>query len=94
MQIPESMQVTLSLEDDNIPEVFKEFNPVVYQEGNSFCVLLGENPQSGIFGYGKTTALAVADWVNRFNQRMVEHKKGDELVNFVRKMRKENKDEK
>ena len=45
MQVPASMLVTVDFEDKAIPEAIREFRPAVYRDGESFCVLLGEDPK-------------------------------------------------
>ena len=83
MQVPESMLVTVDFEDKAIPEAIREFRPAVYRDGESFCVLLGEDPQAGIFGCGETRELALSDWLQHFNQRMSDHIPGDAIVQYV-----------
>ena len=61
MQVPESMLVTVDIEDKAVPEIIREFRPAVYRDGESFCVLLADDPQGGIFVCGETRELALSD---------------------------------
>lgn len=38
------------------------YRPAVYPDGNMWCALYGENLQEGVCGFGKTPALACADF--------------------------------
>ena len=61
MQLPASMLVPVDFEDKAIPEAIREFRPAVYRDGESFCVLLADDPQGGIFVCGETKELALSD---------------------------------
>lgn len=91
MQLPEEMLVAIDYEDDNIPLNAREFRPAVYKDGNSYCVLLGEDPQAGIFGCGETKEAALKDWDVHFSERIMMHAKGDELVQYIEDTRKVSK---
>jgi len=43
------------------------FKPRIYQDGNMHCVLLGENIQDGVAGFGETVQIAMVDFDNNFN---------------------------
>lgn len=91
MQLPDSMLVPVNFDDQNIPASAREFRPAVYRDGDSFCVLLGEDPQAGVFGCGDTPIKALQDWEVHFNERMEEHASGDELVQYIKDTRKTDK---
>lgn len=88
MQVPESLLVKVNYEDEHIPASAKEFRPAVYQDGDSYCALLGEDPQAGIFGCGATKQEALQDWDKHFSERMKDHPEGDELVQYIEDTRK------
>ena len=85
------MLIDIDYEGKDIPASAKEFRPAVYKDGDSFCVLLGEDPQAGIFGCGETTKAALEDWENHFNDRLQSHLQGDELVQYIEDTRKTSK---
>src|ERR1700712_3708672 len=87
MQVPESMIVLVDFEDKNIPAAAREFKPVMYHDGESYCCLLGEDPQVGIFGCGSTREQALEDWDKPFNERISNNPPGDELVGEISDLR-------
>jgi hypothetical protein len=88
MQVPEEMVVQINYEDSDIPETVRELRPAVYRDGDSFCVLLGPDPQAGIFGCGDTTDQALRDWDQHFTEHMENHPQNDELVEYIEERRK------
>jgi len=44
--------------------------PVIFQEGNPFCCLLGTDPQAGVFGCGDSLKEAIADWDQHLKERI------------------------
>ena len=48
-------------------EPFTVYRPKLYPDGNQWCVLLGDNLQSGLCGFGDTPRLAVEDFNRNFN---------------------------
>jgi hypothetical protein len=58
--------------------------PVVFREGDSFCCLLGHDPQTGVMGCGSTPDAAVQDWNDRLKQHLAEHDDDDYIVQYVR----------
>lgn len=41
---------------------FSLLKPKLYKEGNQWCVLYGDDIQSGIAGFGNSPHLAIMDW--------------------------------
>lgn len=37
-------------------------NPTLYKDGDSYCCILGPDPESGVIGCGRTPEKAVHDW--------------------------------
>ena len=87
MAVPDSMMVNINYEDSAIPASARKFRPAVYRDGEAFCVLLGEDPQAGIFGCGDSTQNAFRDWDEHFKQRLGNHEPGDELVQLIEAQR-------
>jgi hypothetical protein len=59
-------------------------HPVVFEEGNMFCCLLGPNPQTGVIGCGKTPHAAVLDWDSRLKKHLDTAGDADEVVQYVK----------
>lgn len=53
-----------------LPPAVKEFRPLVYQEGNAYCCVLGPNPQAGVAGCGSSPQDALMDWNEDFKRRI------------------------
>jgi len=45
----------------------KTFNLMPYKDGDQWCVLLGENLQEGIAGFGETPLKAILDFNTNFS---------------------------
>ena len=43
-------------------EPFALYRPRIYIDGDVWCVLYGDNLQDGVAGFGRSPALAVADF--------------------------------
>jgi hypothetical protein len=54
--------VDLNFEDRSLPEAVRMFRPVVWHDEFSICVLLGSDPEFGVFGCGDTLEKALNDW--------------------------------
>ena len=50
----------LALEQKLIP--FSTLKPKIHKDGNQWCVLLGENIQEGVVGFGDTPMKAILAW--------------------------------
>jgi hypothetical protein len=84
MQIPEDMKVDVDYDTVDLPDSAKILEPVVFKEGDSYCCLLGPDPQTGIFGCGDTAELAVEDWNKNLQDAMVHITEGDpEVLKYV-----------
>jgi hypothetical protein len=68
MQVPEEMKVNMDFQDESLPQSVKELRPLVWKDGDSFCCVLGSDPQLGIFGCGDTPTEALKDWDNHFQE--------------------------
>jgi hypothetical protein len=62
MEVDASRVIRLDYEAESLPKAVREFRPLVFQEGDLFCCVLGPNPQIGVFGCGATQEEAIKDW--------------------------------
>lgn len=83
MNVPDEMKVNINYEDDKLPEAIRTLRPVVYRDGDSFCCLLGPDPQEGIFGCGPTREEALIDWEANMRKRIIYHSPGDKMAQFI-----------
>lgn len=49
-----------------------ELRPRIFIDGNTWCVLYGENVQDGVAGFGKTPRLAVYDFNKAWDRPIPE----------------------
>ena len=47
------------------------YKPKLSVDGNMYCFLLGDDLQSGVAGFGKSPALAAADFNSNFSERLL-----------------------
>lgn len=84
MKIPESMIVRINYEEKELPSSVRELRPVVFKDGESYCCLLGPDPQEGIFGCGNTEKEALNDWKSSLEMRIDNLKEDDEVAQYVK----------
>jgi hypothetical protein len=82
MNIDESKRIAYDL--TKASEEAQKLEPVVFHEGDSYCCLLGPDPQEGIFGCGDNADEAVADWEQNLRKRLQKASDDDELVQYVK----------
>src|SRR5688572_2097420 len=83
MDVPQEMKVSINYEDKNLPPAVRTLRPVVFKEGDSFCCLLGPDPQEGVVGCGNTKEEALTDWEANMRKRIIYHRPGDELAQYI-----------
>jgi hypothetical protein len=86
MQVPEEMIVHLDFSAPELPKSASILSPVVFQDGDSYCCLLGKDPSVGIFGCASTPLGAVLDWENALNQRLQSAQANDKLAQYAKDM--------
>lgn len=84
MNVDEAMKVTIDFEHEDLPQDAKEFQPLVFKDGDRYCCLLGPNPTQGIVGWGETPKAAIADWSAQLQERIKVKNEDDEVATFVR----------
>ena len=62
LSVPDEMKVDIDYSNNEVPESVKTFQPLLFKDGNSYCCVLGPDPQQGIFGCGDTPIHALKDW--------------------------------
>jgi len=83
MNVPEDWKVAVNYDDPQLPKSVRTFRPMVYCEGENFCVLLGPDPQEGVYGCGATVEEALNDWDVQLKDRIQYHKEEDEVATFI-----------
>lgn len=84
MNVEESIKVEVDFTQEVLPKSARKLQPLVWKEGDSFCCLLGPEPQTGIFGRGETPLLAIVDWDTHLTTRLAQATEEDEVVQYVK----------
>ena len=83
MKINPEAIVSVDYENQDLPTSVQQFKPPVFREGNAFCVLLGPDPQSGIFGCGRSVEEALRDWDNHLADEIDNPRENNETTHYV-----------
>jgi hypothetical protein len=83
MRIPEEMLVHFNYEAKDVPQTVRELRPVIFQDGNDFCCVLGPDMKKGIFACGLSPQEALKNWQRNLDQRIKNHSDNDEVANYV-----------
>src|SRR5947207_2664795 len=83
MNLPEEMKVEINFDDTTLSESMRTFRPLIYQDGDAYCCLLGPDPQEGVFGCGKTPQEALSDWDTHLQDRIQHHSPNDEVAQYI-----------
>ena len=70
----EHEQKTENLYDEQALNLFTTLKPKVSKDGDMFCILLGENLQEGLCGFGKTFRKAVDNFFLNYHQETINKK--------------------
>ncbi len=83
MKVPETAIVEINYDDQSLPLYLQQFKPTVFREGNAFCVILGPDPQAGVFGCGDTVQEAIKDWDNHMSDEISNPTEGNETTRYI-----------
>jgi hypothetical protein len=75
--------VHVDFDSEDVPASVKQTRPVIYEEGEAFCCLLGPDPEGGIFGRGRTLQDALVKFDRQFQDRLEHPIKGDPVSEFI-----------
>lgn len=83
MRIPQEMVIRFNYEAKDVPRSVKKLRPVIFQDGNDFCCVLGPDMRRGIFGCGLSPQEALKNWQRNLDERMKNYPEDDEVANHV-----------
>jgi hypothetical protein len=83
MPIKDEVVVHVNYESSDLPATVRQFKPVVYKEGGTFCCILGPDRQTGIFASGSSVNEALRNWDANVHQRLSHHNEDDEVARFM-----------
>jgi hypothetical protein len=86
--VDESKKIEVDYNDNEIPESVRILKPLLFLEESegelrAYCVVLGPDPQAGIFGCGDTPNEALQDWDNHLQEFKSQHEAGDEVAAYI-----------
>lgn len=84
MNVEESMKVNVDFSEEVLPKSARNLQPLVWREGDSYCCLLGPDPQQGVFGCGDTPLLAIVDWDTHLTTRLSVASEDDQVIQYVK----------
>jgi hypothetical protein len=84
MNVPEESKVIMDFERREIPRNARELQPLVFKEGDSYCCVLGADPERGIMGCGNTPIESVQDWDDQLVRYLHLAGSDDELALYIR----------
>ena len=76
-------KVDIDYADATVPESVKIVRPLLFQQDNAFCCVLGPDPQRGIIGCGYNVADTLKDFDKHLQARRNNHETGDEVAIFI-----------
>jgi hypothetical protein len=82
--------IDLALLQDDLPESVRLLRPVLWQEGDHYCCLLGADRQTGVFGTGKSPESAMLDWDRHLSERLAVPDQHDEFSIELRRLLEKN----
>ncbi len=83
LNVPNEMKVPINYNGETLPQSVHALHPLLFKDGNSYCCVLGPDRQAGIFGVGDTPGKALWDWDMNLKLRVLEHREGDEVAQFI-----------
>ena len=84
LKVPKEIEITIDFSDPGLPASVSLFHPVMFQEGNSFCCLLGPDTTQGIFGCGFTQQEAIEEWDAVLQERINSSDENDSVLQYIK----------
>jgi hypothetical protein len=74
----------VDFDDPSLPENVRALRPLVWHDKTQYCVLLGPDPDNGVFGRGETVHAALEQWNWNLQERMLRPEADDDVAQFIR----------
>jgi hypothetical protein len=84
MKKPGAKPMRVNFNDPAVPENARLLQPIVWQDETSYYVLLGADPQQGVFGCGDSVVTALKDWNQRLQEKLAAEKNSQAIAQFIR----------
>ena len=79
MKIPKNKLVQF-----NLTGSAELLQPTMFKEGDSYCCILGADPQQGVMGCGDTPEEALNEWDANLQKHLKSAPKDDQIVRYVK----------
>jgi hypothetical protein len=83
MKINPEALISVDFKNQDLPTSVQHFKPTVFKDGDAFCVILGPDPQEGIFGCGNTLEEALRDWDHHLSDEIDDPTENNETTRYV-----------
>jgi hypothetical protein len=83
MNVPDETKLPIDYEDESLPASVRTFRPLIYQDGELICAVLGPDPQTGVFGSGATQEEAIEKWDLHLQDLLKYHKEDDKVARYI-----------
>lgn len=84
MEIAEEQVVVLDYGSPSLPKAVRQFKPVLFEEDDHFCCILGPDMETAVIGRGPTEDEALHNWVIDFRQRLESTNPNDSLAQYLK----------
>jgi hypothetical protein len=64
--------IPVDYNSNEMPDAVRRYQPILLNDGNEYCCLLGEIPEYGIYGCGDSPEEAIMHWNQKYLQKTVE----------------------
>jgi hypothetical protein len=78
--------VDINFDDTTLPETVRRLRPLVWHDEAAFCVLLGPDASTGVFGCGPTVRDAMADWDGHIKELIKSPAPGNEITRYIKEL--------
>lgn len=79
--------VKLDYNAPELPKSVRRTQPLLFRDGDSFCCVLGPDPQAGIFGCGQTVEAALVDFDSSYRKLLDHPRPGDEVSDYIQSVK-------
>jgi hypothetical protein len=83
LDVPNGMKVSINYNNETLPQSAHTLAPLLFKDGNSYCCVLGPDRHAGISGFGDTPVKALWEWDKNLKLRVLEHREGDDVAQFI-----------
>jgi hypothetical protein len=83
MNVSEEQKVRFDFSPITLPGYVREFQPLLFKDGETFVAVLGPDLQTGITGKGNSPEEALLDWNKNIKERLRKADDNDSVTQFV-----------